>query len=315
MAAIRGRPVLMQRFPSGVDGLQLLPEAGAEGAPRLAGDVGGEHAERHHVGSAGRSRPRPHRVGGEPRLPRVPRVAQPRVRRRPRRRAAHRPRPATRPRVRRGARSGTRAQGVARRARHPWLAQDHGQPRHPRVHASRTALDADRGAPRRGGSGARAGATPARRDHRRVVEGRARRPRLRRLQPERAAQDGVRRLVDPGARRRGGVDPVPLGRARRHRSRGVHRARPCPAGSKRAAIRGPTSPRIRRCSRRCSRCTTATSHRDSRTRRGRPSTRRCPANRPRVAPSRARKDDDGNPITPPPPKKRKTPPRGPKRGV
>ena len=39
------------------------------------------------------------------------------------------------------------------------------------------------------------------RDHRRVVEGGARRARLRRLQPERAAQDGVRRLVGAGARR------------------------------------------------------------------------------------------------------------------
>jgi hypothetical protein len=42
---------------------------------------------------------------------------------------------------------------------------------------------------------------------------------------------------------------------------------------------------------------------------------KMPGEPPRVAPSRARKDDDGNPITPPPPKKRKTPPRGPKRGV
>ena len=31
MTAIRGRPVLMQRFPSGVDGSIVLPEAGAQG--------------------------------------------------------------------------------------------------------------------------------------------------------------------------------------------------------------------------------------------------------------------------------------------
>ncbi len=54
------------------------------------------------------------------------------------------------------------------------LAQDHRQPRHPRVHAPRTALDTDRGAPRGGGGGTRARPTSTRRDHRRVVEGRAR---------------------------------------------------------------------------------------------------------------------------------------------
>src|SRR5829696_3212767 len=42
---------------------------------------------------------------------------------------------------------------------------------------------------------------------------------------------------------------------------------------------------------------------------------KMPGEPPRVSKSRARKDDDGNPITPPAPKKRKTPPRGPKRGV
>ena len=56
--------------------------------------------------------------------------------------------------------------------------------------------------------GPRAGAPPPRPDHRRVVEGGARRARLHRLQPERAAQDDLRRVV--GARR---------GRARRCRRR------------------------------------------------------------------------------------------------
>jgi DNA primase len=42
---------------------------------------------------------------------------------------------------------------------------------------------------------------------------------------------------------------------------------------------------------------------------------KMPGEPPRVSPSRARKDDDGNPIAPPPPKKRTTRPRGPKRGV
>ena len=59
--------------------------------------------------------------------------------------------------------------------------------------------------------GARARAPPARPDHRGLVEGGARRARLRRLQPERAAQDGVRRVVGAAARRRAGVDAVLAG--------------------------------------------------------------------------------------------------------
>ena len=73
-------------------------------------------------------------------------------------------------------------------------------------------VDSDRGARRRGRGRPRARAPPSRPDHRRVVEGRARRARLHRLQPERAAQDGVRRVVGPRA----------TGRARcRRRSRGT----------------------------------------------------------------------------------------------
>ena len=51
--------------------------------------------------------------------------------------------------------------------------------------------------------------------HRRVVEGGARRADLRRLQPERAAQDGVRRLVGARPGGRAGVDAVRVGGARR----------------------------------------------------------------------------------------------------
>ena len=59
--------------------------------------------------------------------------------------------------------------------------------------------------------GPRDGAPPARPDHRRVVEGGARRAGLRRLQPERAAQDGLRRLVRAGPAGRAGVDAVRAG--------------------------------------------------------------------------------------------------------
>ena len=79
MTAIRGRPVLMQRFPSGVDGSNFFQKRVPKDTARLAGDVGGQHAERHHVAGAGRGRPRPHRLGREPRVPRVPRVAEPRA--------------------------------------------------------------------------------------------------------------------------------------------------------------------------------------------------------------------------------------------
>ncbi len=72
-----------------------------EGRARLAADDGGQHAERHHVAGAGRRRPRPRRVGGQPRLPRLPRVAVEGRRSRARRRAAPRPRPDARRRLRR----------------------------------------------------------------------------------------------------------------------------------------------------------------------------------------------------------------------
>ncbi len=67
--------------------------------------------------------------------------------------------------------------------------------------------------------GTRVGAPPSRRRHRRVVEGRARQAHLHRLQPERTAQDRVRRLVRAAAPRRAGVDAVHVGRARHDRPR------------------------------------------------------------------------------------------------
>ena len=54
---------------------------------------------------------------------------------------------------------------------------------------------------------ARARAPPPRADHLGLVEGGARPPRLRRLQPERATQDRLRRVVGAGPSRRAGLAP------------------------------------------------------------------------------------------------------------
>ena len=70
----------------------------------------------------------------------------------------------------------------------------------------------------RGRAGPRTRAPPARPHDVAVVEGRTRRARLHRLQPELPAQDGVRRVGCARQRRRPGQRPVHLGRAadRRH---------------------------------------------------------------------------------------------------
>ena len=73
--------------------------------------------------------------------------------------------------------------------------------------------DSYAGALRRRGRRARARAPPARHPHRRLVEGGARRADLRRLQPERAAQDGVRRLVGARPQGRAGLDADRAGRS------------------------------------------------------------------------------------------------------
>ena len=81
MGAMGGRPVLMQRFPSGVGGSSFFQKRVPDRRPRLARDDGREHARTARRRGAGRRRPRPRRLGGQPRLPRLPRVAQPRERR------------------------------------------------------------------------------------------------------------------------------------------------------------------------------------------------------------------------------------------
>ena len=80
-------------------------------------------------------------------------------------------------------------------------------------------LEAALGFHRRPGGGRRARprarTTVSRRHHRQLVEGGAGDPRLRRLQPERTAQDRLRSLVRPPPHRRAGLDPLDLGRGRR----------------------------------------------------------------------------------------------------
>src|SRR3954451_11915378 len=111
------------------------------------------------------------------------------------------------------------------------------EPRAARLRPPGAALGLVR-APRRGvGAGARARAPPARHPHRGVVEGGAGRADLRRLQPERAAQDGVRRVVGPRPAGRAGLGPAALGRARRGRPRRADdRERPGAAGARRRSL-------------------------------------------------------------------------------
>ena len=61
-------------------------------------------------------------------------------------------------------------------------------------------------------------------DHRQMVEGGARDPGVHRLQPERAAQDGVRGVVRPRPPWRPGLDAVSVGGAARHQPGRSHRA-------------------------------------------------------------------------------------------
>ena len=184
----------------------------------------------------------------------------PRRRARARGRAADRPRP-VRPGVdvRDGARGGGRDAGAAARAR-AWTGA-----RRRRATAASTSTcgstpEQDSYAVRSAAvaAGARARAAPARPGHGRVVEGGARRPRLHRLQPERAAQDGLRGLVGAGAGRRAGLDAVLLGRARDGRPGRADARDGARPGRGRTAIRGTTRSRRRSRWSRCSSCTSAT---------------------------------------------------------
>ena len=89
-------------------------------------------------------------------------------------------------------------EGVPGRARDHLLPEDHRQPGRPRLRAPGAAMGLLRRPLRRGGPGPGARTPPGRPRHRGVVEGGARGARLHRLQPERPAQDGVRRVVRAG---------------------------------------------------------------------------------------------------------------------
>ena len=118
MRAMGGRPVLMQRFPKGAGGPSFFQKRVPDGAPDWLETDHGPDRQRDAVARARGGRRGARRVGGQPRLPRVPRLALPRRRPRARRRAAPRPRPAAGHRLRRGPRRRPGAQGAARRARH-----------------------------------------------------------------------------------------------------------------------------------------------------------------------------------------------------
>ena len=220
-AARHGRPpgaapALSQRRRRAV----LLPEAGPGVAPGLAGDHDRQHPQRHHVAGAGRRRPGPRALGGQPGLPRLPRLAVAGGGPRARRRAAHRPRPDPRGHVRdgagggaRGARAASTSSGVACL---PKTTGNRGIHVYVRLQPRWTLVRGARGGGRRG---PRARAAPPRPDHRGLVEGGARPPGLRRLQPERAAQDDLRGVVGAGPARGAGVDAVRLGRAGRRSPR------------------------------------------------------------------------------------------------
>ena len=237
MRAMGGRPVLLQRFPDGAGGLVVLPEAGAQGPPDwlqttivstpngttsqalVAADLAhvlwavnlgclGFHvwpylaADPEHTDEL--------RIDLDPhagrRLPQI-------------REAAHEVKAlldelgiAGYPKT-----TGNRGLHVYVRLEPRWDSYE--------VRSAAVAV------------GPRARAAPARPHHRRVVEGGAGRAGLRRLQPERAAQDGVRRVVGAGPARRPGVDPVRMGRARRDPPRRPHH-RHVPARLEPSATRG-----------------------------------------------------------------------------
>ena len=118
MRTMGGRPGADAALPAGRERQVVLPEARARQRAGVAGDDHRADRQRHAVAGAGGRRRRARGVGGQPRVPRVPRLAVPRERPGARRRAAAGPGPAAGHRVQGGGRGRARAQGAARRARH-----------------------------------------------------------------------------------------------------------------------------------------------------------------------------------------------------
>ena len=249
----------MERYPDGAGGKSFFQKRVPKSAPDWLETDGRQHAERHDVARARGRRRRPRGLGGQPRLPRLPRVAVPGGRPRPRRRAAHRPRPAPGRRrstmVREAAVEVARA---ARRARHRRRSPKTTGP----TAASTSTCGSRRGgtptrcAPPRSPSPASSSAagpssSPARGGRRSAA------PRVFVDFNQNAPHKTVlRRVGRPRPRRRAGVDAVRLGRARRRSMPDELTIATVPArvAARRRPVGGDRSPRRRRSSR-CSSCT------------------------------------------------------------
>ena len=220
MRAAGGRPTLMQRFPHGAEGSSFFQKRVPDSAPEWLETDGRQHPQRHDLARARARRHGPRRLGREPRVPRLPRLAVPGRPPRGRRRAAARPRSSAGRRVRRRARCGRRAA--------PACSTSSGSPatRRPRATAASTSTSGSSraGTPTRCGpprsppraSSSAAAPTSITAAWWKEERGRAR---VRRLQPERAAQDGVRRVVGARPSWRPGVGAADVGGDRRRPSR------------------------------------------------------------------------------------------------
>ena len=83
MRALGGRPMLMERYPEGAGGPSFFQKRVPKNAPDWLETTTVADAERHAVAGPRHRGRRPHRLGGEPGLPRAPRVAVPGRRPRP----------------------------------------------------------------------------------------------------------------------------------------------------------------------------------------------------------------------------------------
>ena len=253
LATVRDRPVLLQRFPDGAGGKSFFQKRVPKSAPpwlttTVVSTPNGTTSDALVAGGPGA-----HPLGGEPGLPRVPRVAEPRGR--PRRSPTSCASTSTRPpawaspssRRRPCSRTTCSTSSASRRAiktsgsrgLHVYVGL---QPRwdsyEVRAAAVALARELERRHPdqitaqwwkeERGAAG------------------------VRRLQPERTAQDRVRRVVRATARRRPGVDAHPLGRAGRRRCPTSSRSPPCRLGWPSGATPGRASTSGRSRSSRCS---------------------------------------------------------------
>ncbi|CAB4799543.1 unannotated protein [freshwater metagenome] len=165
----------------------------------MAADHRGQHARWHLVECLSHRRPCSSHLGGQPRLPGLSLVADPRSSSKHHRRTTHRSRSRPGHQLRDGARDGTRDESPVQRTRHHQLHQDKRQPRPTRVRAPTPPLEFVRCAHRCRSCCTRARTPPARSHHRCVVEGRARGAHLCRLQPERSTQNRLRSVVGESA--------------------------------------------------------------------------------------------------------------------